>query len=62
MGDALWALGRIDCPTTTIVLAQPIFIDAREVLGHKGQRTGTALDPACPQVASRLMGIGPLRK
>lgn len=62
MSDALWALGRIDCPPPTIVLAQPILTDAREVLGHKGHKTGTTLDPACPQVAPRLMEIGPLSK
>lgn len=48
-----------DCPPPTIVLAQPVFIDAREVLGHK---TGTDSDPACPQVAPRLIEPGPLRK
>lgn len=61
MGGALWAFGRTDCPTT-VVLTQPLFIDAREDLGHEGHKTGTDSDPACPQGAPRLIKTGRLRK
>ncbi|XP_046516764.1 translation initiation factor IF-2-like [Equus quagga] len=50
-----------NCSPTPVVVAQPIFTDARDVLGHKGDKTGTNSDPACPQVARRLIKIGPLR-
>lgn len=39
------------------MLAQLILTDAREVLGQKGHKLETTLDPACPQVAPRLMEI-----
>lgn len=29
MSDALWALGRVDCPPPPIVLAQPILMPAK---------------------------------
>lgn len=49
-------LGELIVLPPTIVLAQPILTDAREVLGQKGHKTGTTLDPACPQVAPKVNG------
>ncbi|VCW69068.1 unnamed protein product, partial [Gulo gulo] len=60
-GDALWAFGgRTDC-APTMVLAQPVFTDARNVLGGtRDTKTETDSDPACPHVARRLIELGSL--